>query len=190
MDYLVIDDWEGIINHQSLFDEIVASEDIAYYKHKTTNEESAQYNFFGHNIMSRLEQTNFIPSPQSPLFFDTFRYVHELCLSKNIPMRGLGRASVNINYSDDTKYMGAIHVDHDFHHLQILTYLNDSDGETILFDKRFDGNNNFIEDGDYPILAKITPKKGRILVFDGSLYHTATPPSKGLRMVLVSTVYS
>ena len=57
-------------------------------------------------------------------------------------------------------------------HYVCLYYVNDSEGDTIIFD------NNKKE------IQRITPKKGRIVFFDGSLEHCSTRPSTRTRAVL------
>jgi len=57
------------------------------------------------------------------------------------------------------------HIDYNFSHTVLLYYVNDSSGPTIFYD------NNF------KILKEVSPKKGRMIIFDGSIYHSSTPPS-------------
>mgnify|MGYP000858247374 CR=1 FL=1 len=52
------------------------------------------------------------------------------------------------------------HVDRDIDHYVLLYYINDSDGDTILF-----------EDDEITEIKRVTPKKGRIVFFDGSIPH-------------------
>jgi hypothetical protein len=66
----------------------------------------------------------------------------------------------------------APHVDFPFPHTVVLYYLNDADGDTVFFDKQ--GN----------IIERVSPKKGRVLVFDGRLYHGGGIPKKGPRSVV------
>jgi hypothetical protein len=56
------------------------------------------------------------------------------------------------------------HVDTPDKHYVLLVYLNDSDGDTILF------NENMEE------IKRITPKRGRFVIFDGSIKHSVIPP--------------
>jgi len=58
------------------------------------------------------------------------------------------------------------HIDYKFPHIVLLYYVNDSDGETIFYD------------GELNEIKKVTPKRGRIVVFDGNQYHSSTPPQK------------
>lgn len=57
-----------------------------------------------------------------------------------------------------------IHTDMEEPHTVCLYYVNDSDGDTFFFDD----NNQIIE--------RITPKKGRIIIFDGSTLHASSMP--------------
>lgn len=66
----------------------------------------------------------------------------------------------------------APHVDFPFPHTVVLYYLNDADGDTVFFDSK--GN----------ITERVSPKKGRVLVFDGTLYHGGGIPKKGPRSVV------
>jgi hypothetical protein len=80
------------------------------------------------------------------------------------------------------------HVDTVFPHMVFLYYVNDSDGDTIILNKLYkEGTPNFLErDYDYSseILEKVTPKRGRVVVFDGNHYHAGGIPQKEARCVL------
>ena len=59
-------------------------------------------------------------------------------------------------------------------HYVAIYYVNDSDGDTILFNK------------DNTEKARITPKKGRFLVFDGSILHTGSHPIISSKRIVVN----
>jgi hypothetical protein len=63
------------------------------------------------------------------------------------------------------------HTDYSIPHVVMLYYVNDSDGDTIFFEEPKDMYNE-----DLIITQRITPKKGRCVLFDGSLYHTQSSP--------------
>ena len=75
----------------------------------------------------------------------------------------------------------------DDHHV-VLMYLNDCDGDTIIFDKKYtDGPTHLsIDEGkSMSIFKRVTPKAGKIILFDGKNYHTNVFPSPGkFRFVL------
>jgi len=56
------------------------------------------------------------------------------------------------------------HIDYPDPHIVMLYYVNDSSGPTIFYNRKFE------------VKKEIIPKKGRILMFDGSIYHSSTPP--------------
>ena len=62
-------------------------------------------------------------------------------------------------------------------HLVALYYVCDSDGDTVIYNERK-------ESKSYTIKQKVTPKQGRMVLFDGSLYHTAEQPLNNVRCVV------
>lgn len=64
----------------------------------------------------------------------------------------------------NTKY-GTPHIDISNENITCIYYVNDSDGDTILYKKN-------------KIYKKITPKKGRFLFFKGNMLHSAGYPFK------------
>jgi len=63
-------------------------------------------------------------------------------------------------------------VDLPFDHLVVLYYVNDSDGDTVFFNKQNE------------IVKSVSPKKGRVVAFDGSIYHGGGIPKKGPRCAI------
>lgn len=71
------------------------------------------------------------------------------------------------------------HVDNMLPHLVAIYYVHDCDGDTFIFDQL---NESRTHDEDEIIMAKnqwtvakrVTPKKGRIVVFDGRHYHASS----------------
>ena len=54
----------------------------------------------------------------------------------------------------------------------ILYYINDADGDTFFFDS------------DGMIIHRETPERGKMVIFDGSIFHASSSPSKNIRMTL------
>jgi hypothetical protein len=66
------------------------------------------------------------------------------------------------------------HVDEASKHFVFLYYVNDSDGDTILYNEICDGKTNY--ENNLTELVRIKPKAGTAIVFDGSRYHSFTNP--------------
>ena len=64
-----------------------------------------------------------------------------------------------------------LHTDSDDPHTVFIYYLLDSDGDTVIYKNKKEWK-------------RVTPKQGRILTFDGSLWHTAEQPTKGTRCII------
>lgn len=56
------------------------------------------------------------------------------------------------------------HIDFTHPHTVLLYYVNDSSGSTVFYDDNLN------------IIDEVNPKKGRIVVFNGNVYHSSTPP--------------
>jgi len=77
------------------------------------------------------------------------------------------------------------HVDREVAHLVCLYYVTDSDGDTVFFDKTFrDIPPDKVKKEDLKIINRVTPKKGRAVLFDGSIYHASTRPTTGHRVII------
>lgn len=80
-----------------------------------------------------------------------------------------------------------IHVDRNDDHWVCLYYVNNSDGDTVLFKQRVNEEIKSIDDykeGNFEPLKRVTPKKGRAVVFKGNRYHSSTAPTEGVRCIL------
>ena len=61
----------------------------------------------------------------------------------------------------------------------LILYLNDSDGDTFIFDKyynKFEASGSVLKDIDKKIIFKQTPKRGNGVYFDGRQYHAGNSP--------------
>lgn len=69
------------------------------------------------------------------------------------------------------------HVDLPISHMVLLYYLTDADGDTYIY------NENTKSD-KYSVKQTVTPKRGRCVLFNGSLYHSSSRPTNNKRCVL------
>jgi hypothetical protein len=83
------------------------------------------------------------------------------------------------------KNYGPFHVDFKYPHIVFLYYVNDSDGDTLITKKKYDfSHQTFDELDDSEIISRVTPKKGRVVVFDGLYYHSGGIPKNNSRCVI------
>lgn len=66
------------------------------------------------------------------------------------------------------------HIDTNTKHIVVLYYVIDSDGDTLFFNK----------EGD--IINKVSPKKGRCVIFDGNILHASQNPIKSKDRIVIN----
>lgn len=82
------------------------------------------------------------------------------------------------------------HIDNPRPHMVGLYYVNDSDGDTVIFQESynymFDNFNDLkkFDVDNMPVLKSVTPKKGRLVIFNGKQYHASTQPTIGPRCII------
>lgn len=67
----------------------------------------------------------------------------------------------------------APHVDLDFPHKSLIYYVNDSEGDTVFFEKDYE-----------TIIDSVKPKKGRAVLFNGLIPHAAGIPTHSPRCIV------
>ena len=76
------------------------------------------------------------------------------------------------------------HVDStDKHNLVVLYYVMDSDGDTVIYENKWNGEK--IESFDNLVeKTRVSPKQGRVVMFDGFYFHTVVRPKNSIRCVI------
>lgn len=83
----------------------------------------------------------------------------------------------NTDHSFDEMCINFPHLDNYHEHKVLVYYVNDSDGDTVLFNERFKEEHRTRTDTiELSTKSRVKPKKGRILMFDGLQYHTSQNP--------------
>jgi hypothetical protein len=80
------------------------------------------------------------------------------------------------------------HIDIEEEHIVILYYVNDSDGDTVIYENKYEKNKK-VNIKDLKIKKTINPKQGRVIIFNGHLYHTGQQPQKDVRCIINSNIY-
>ena len=76
------------------------------------------------------------------------------------------------------------HVDMDFDHKVLLYYVNDSDGDTILYNEVFEEYEEVRK--NFTVNKTFTPTKGNALVFNGLTYHSSSKPTKNSKRIIIN----
>jgi hypothetical protein len=142
--------------------------------------------FMSHTLIKRNEDK--INSNVFDFFANIFaRFTYK----NNIKCKKITRASLNLTFSDNRYIYSDPHVDYKTPHFVCIMYLNNTEGSTFIFDKKFKNGPEY-----YPIekiknlkiLKESKPKQGKIVNFNGNYYHANSFCKEGkFRVVLVLT---
>jgi len=101
-----------------------------------------------------------------------------VCNTHNLELKEIlvGRIYITVPHETDLDHY-APHVDLQGKHMVVIYYVNDADGPTVFFDDF--GN----------IIESVEPKKGRAVLFDGSIKHGGGIPKKGPRCIVNYDIY-
>jgi hypothetical protein len=98
--------------------------------------------------------------------------VYEACEKQNININTVirGRTFLQVPTIKTTEY-DSPHIDMEMGHTVCLYYVNNTDGDTFFFN----GKN---------IIKRVSPKKGRCVLFNGKIFHASSKPTKEKRIVI------
>ena len=136
------------------------------------------YNFFLHKDFNNKEPKTIEEQEYSfiaPMLMEAIN-------SFNLPyscfdslFRSRARLTLANDRLSDNEKIDNPHIDYQIPHLVLLYYVNTTDGDTVMFE------NGTVRD-------RIPPKRGRCILFDGSVLHASSTPSLGPRIVINNNI--
>ncbi len=94
-------------------------------------------------------------------------------------------------------FVGGPHVDTDTPHMTALFYLNDSDGDTIMYNEKYDPSSGYNQ-YDYftkvikepTVQSTVTPEENKMFWFDGLQYHSSNSPTTVTKRFIINVNYT
>ena len=123
--------------------------------------------FMSHNVLIRPEHIGY-PTKASPYFNMVCFALKEILEFNDVKIKGLYRINANLTFPTAPLLPSIPHVDHDFSHENILIYLNDTGGDTVVNGEHY------------------SPNEDDVITFGGEK-HYMYPPERGGRIVIVAT---
>ena len=134
--------------------------------------------YYGHKLLTRPGSKNMpgklYPEVTSDCFDAFYPLIEEIILLNDIKVSSLLRLNVNCVHPQQDTRLSLPHVDHDIPHKNMLIYLTDAGGETVLFDD--EGNKEYYH-----------PEEDDIVLFEG--VHCMRPPKDKRRIVIICTFF-
>jgi len=139
--------------------------------------EGPQYGF-GHWVLH--------PNGEKSLFFQkVYPLVYSLEEKAQISMERIVRIRLGLTTSVGKEVQHLPHVDYYEPHKVLLYYVNDSDGDTFMFNEMYSPeNHNSLS--NFTLKQRVTPKKNRAIIFDGFTYHNSSKPVKNTARYVIN----
>lgn len=120
--------------------------------------------------------------PTSSYFNLIYPLVLSITSQSGIPCNRLFRMRANLTVPNQRLESDLLmpHIDSFHKHWVAIYYVNDSDGDTVIFNEKNDDFDSGeadirrIKEGKFTIKRRITPKQGKLVAFPGEYYHTAS----------------
>ena len=133
---------------------------------KTTTDSFQFAHMFFHDGQAYSNHLNFL----TPI-------LHHLMLTENVDTTEIMRVKANLNvpvpnYPEGHHYVAHKDYPKDTGNITAIYYVNDSQGDTTFFSPSGE------------VIDKVTPKKGRLVYFDGGTYHAGRPPTANIRCLI------
>ena len=101
------------------------------------------------------------------------------------PATSIYRIRLVLNTIADRPYLNGAHVDFFWPHKTALLYLDDADGETVIYEERWSEQ----PPAAFTEAARVAPAPNRLALFDGLRFHTGTLPTRAARRVVLNVNY-
>ena len=110
-------------------------------------------------------------------------------IQEKVKCKTIVRARYDLTTYNPSNYRHPYHIDMNHHSfVSAILYMNESDGNTLIYDKKVVNANDIDYTKNYEIKKSIDPLPNRLLVFDGNYVHTGHSPSKDKSPILLNSV--
>ena len=150
-----------------------------WYRSTTNPVEGAteipDYIWFCHGILRRPRADARYTEPVSSIAKLAMQALTEILQSNGKNPYTFHRVAVNLLPRQAKTTMPPAHVDHDFDYKHLLIYLNNADGDTVMFNSK------------KQIIDRSSPKEDKVIFFGKCLHSAHFPVKAPERIVLVAT---
>lgn len=167
--------------NQDLLEQTMLGHSFAWYCQRNANylEDAPPWIFEGNNGVETPQMTHLFYEKDT-VRSDYFPLLLPLLTAMPFQLERLDKIKANLtvrNSKVQGEAYGAPHVDTLLPGLKTgVYYVNDSTGDTYIFNEQCTGALNPMVFKDLTVKQRITPKKGTLVVFDGSLLHAGNCP--------------
>lgn len=125
--------------------------------------------------------------------------VYAIAEANESPLIQLLRIRVGFLTPNEIAEYNTPHVDFTMGHYTACYYINDSDGDTIVFDQQLTDIKekniteqvlkDYVAQTTFTVAGRCAPKKGRVCIFDGARFHASSKPKQHDRRLVITVNY-
>jgi hypothetical protein len=127
---------------------------------------------------------------RSPFFDVIFPFFYFLEEKTGIRLGAVERIKANLllRSTAPADHYNTPHIDiPDAGYKSLLYYVKDSDGDTFIFNEKF--NDKLGDKKGLTVRKRVTPKKGRAVVFDSNTWHASSNPRENQNRVVLNLIF-
>ena len=167
---------------------------LSWFFGNTTYKTGIEKSIFGYSFEHLVADNGVKNSP----LYDTLEPILSYILSKNqIDYQAFLRIRLGLITASPTQLIHNPHVDYDFEHRAGLLYLNNTNAPTHFYNKKYDYDSKIssleyleqIRNDNFIVSNQIDSNANRLVLFDGSIYHSSSTPTDCERRVVLSFNY-
>ena len=176
--------------YQKVKDRICGERQPWYYQSSITNTErdNPPVDKFGFNFSLKRADEEFGLS--DPDIRKTFNVLQEFYLKQKTVLKKarILRTRLDMTTYSKESVIFEPHVDLDDPHLTSIFYVNDSDGNTVIYDQKWNPEQGIKQ--ELTVMKEIEPVANRLIAFDGMHIHTGHNPTKHSNRILINTNFA
>jgi hypothetical protein len=161
---------------------LLTSEDFPWFYHESiSGSNSVLYN--DHNLQYGFSHVFFNEGKENSPFYKfliPLTYFIEEKMNKEVKEIIRVRAGMNTRVSENINVHNP-HIDYQTDHNVLLYYVNNSDGDTIIYNEKKEKDVK-----KFSIMNTISPKMGRATIFNGLHYHSSSSPIKNSKRIVLN----
>lgn len=187
-DIIVIDNFLERTYHAHLLNELTSSVFPWYYQSNISHDTDPKRN---NNDLGNFGFAYWIKKDD---WTDTniTKFLIPFCykVAERVSATSILRVRLDMTMFNPLNHIHQAHVDYTIPHISSVYYVNDSDGDTVIYNEKYEGKKLELEEMEnFTIKESISPKANRLLLFDGKHYHTGHSPSKHKNRILINSNY-
>ena len=159
-------------------DDNVSGMEDAKFKAPGANYDGPQYGFYHFALNKNGEK--------SPVFDKILPLLYALEEKVGITVQEVYRIRIALTTTVGEEVQHHPHVDIYTPHKVLLYYVNDSDGDTFMFNEMHSPGKEPEPFSEFTLKEKVSPKKGRAIIFDGLRYHNSSKPVKNTARYIIN----